>query len=455
MSGRIWLIEDDASLRWVMRRALEEAGHQVREFPDAEGLVEGGDWTTADLLVMDVRLPGGDGLRMLEELAARPGAPPVLLITAYSDLDTAVAAYERGAFEYLPKPFDLDEFLALVEKGLAGRPRAPSRPDPGHGSGLIGRSPAMQEVFRTVGRLARSEVSTLITGESGTGKELVARALHQHSPRGQGPFVPVNTAAVPRDLLESELFGHERGAFTGAVERRRGRFELAAGGSLFLDEIGDMPLELQTRLLRVLAEQEFYRVGGLQAQRADVRILAATHQDLDRLVAAGRFREDLLHRLDVIRLRVPPLRERPGDIPELAEAFLARAAVETGLPVRHLSAAALEDLQARSWPGNVRELENFCRRITVMAPGEAVDRRDLPASGGDAEPEDWTEAAVRWAERQASSPESAIGRQAVDRLERRLIRWALDRSNGHRQQAARLLGWGRNTLTRKIRNHGL
>ena len=455
MSARIWVIEDDASLRWVMRQALEQAGHQVREFADAEALVEEDIRFQADLLIMDVRLPGRDGLDVLQDWVANDGAPPVLMITAYSDLDTAVAAYERGAFEYLPKPFDLEDFLALVEKGLAGRPTGADRSDPSPRSGLIGRSPALQEVFRTIGRLARSEVSTLITGESGTGKELVARALHQHSPRRQGPFVAVNTAAVPRDLLESELFGHERGAFTGAVERRRGRFELAAGGSLFLDEIGDMPLELQTRLLRVLAEQEFYRVGGLQPRRADVRILAATHQDLDRLVAEGRFRDDLLHRLDVIRLRIPPLRERPEDIPELAEAFLERAAAETGLAPRRLSPRALQELQGRRWPGNVRELENFCRRITVMAPSEEVDRGDLPLNSSHVETEDWAEAAVQWAEQHACSPDAGIGREAIDRLEHRLIRWALERSNGHRQKAARLLGWGRNTLTRKIRKLGL
>ena len=455
MSGTVWIVEDDRSLRWVMRRALQDVGYAVREFPDAEHLEA--DWSDdrPDLLVLDVRLPGRDGLDMLAELSARTDSPPVLLITAHSDLDTAVAAYERGAFEYLPKPFDLDEFLALVEKGLVRQ--APARtdaPEPPR-SGLLGRSSAMQRLFRSIGRLARSEVATLITGESGTGKELVARALHRHSPRGQGPFVAVNTAAIPRELLESELFGHERGAFTGAVERRRGRFEQAEGGTLFLDEIGDMPLELQTRLLRVLAEQEYFRVGGLQPRRADVRILAATHQDLEALVAEGRFREDLFHRLDVIRLHVPPLRERAEDIPELAEEFLSRAAAETGLTPRKLAPEALETLKARSWPGNVRELENFCRRITVMAPSEWVQRDDLPGHAPESVDEAWTEAAVRWAEAEAARRDSGLGREAVEQLEKRLIRWALERSGGHRQQAAQLLGWGRNTLTRKIHAYGL
>ncbi len=456
-SHHVWIVEDDRSLRWVMARALDAQGVAVTEFPDAERFADALEDARPDLVVMDVRLPGQDGLSALGRLSERFPDLPVVVTTAQSDLATAVQAYDQGAFDYLPKPFDIDEFTALIKRGLeqpASRESA-SEPEPSRQPALIGRSPAMQQLFRTIGRLSQSEVGVLITGESGSGKELVARALHHHSPRASGPFVAINTAAVPRELLESELFGHERGAFTGAVDRRTGRFEQADGGTLFLDEIGDMPLELQTRLLRVLAEREFYRVGAHQARRADVRVLAATHQDLEQRIAEGGFREDLYHRLNVIRLNVPPLRQRPEDIPDLAEHFLALSARETGLAPRQLTDSALRELQSRPWPGNVRELMNLCRRITVMSPARTVGPEDLPESQSGENTQDWTEAAARWVAARHADGEERLAALATEALERRLIQWALEQSGGRRQEAARLLGWGRNTLTRKLRAHGM
>ncbi|MCP1728153.1 two-component system nitrogen regulation response regulator GlnG [Natronospira proteinivora] len=458
MSDSVWIVEDDRSLRWVMEEALGEEGHAVRSFADAESFRDALDRETPGLVVMDVRLPGADGLSELDWLAgAKPGLP-VLLITAQTDLDMAVTAYERGAFEYLPKPFDLDEFTALVARGLrAGRGKAPELDRKARaGDALVGESPAMQQVFRTIGRLYQSEMSVLITGQSGTGKELVARALHENSPRARGPFVAVNSAAIPAELLESELFGHEKGAFTGAVARRTGRFEQAQGGTLFLDEIGDMPAALQTRLLRVLSEREYYRVGGREPIQANVRVLAATHQDLGQRVAAGDFREDLFHRLNVIRIHIPPLAERPEDIPRLAEHLLDRAAEETGLPPRRFTPKAIQVLRRRPWPGNVRELMNLCRRVTVMSPTASVDAEGLPApeaiEGTRARGEDWTRGLREWAEQQAQAKASGIAETAREQLEQTLMDWALEKTGGHKQRAAHLLGWGRNTLTRKLRS---
>ncbi|MDQ2069802.1 nitrogen regulation protein NR(I) [Natronospira bacteriovora] len=457
MTQAIWLIEDDRSLRWVMEQALAEAGHEVRAFADLAGVRQALHEEQPAMLVSDVRLPDGDGLTLLEEVAGSHPRLPVLIITAQTDLDMAVRAYERGAFEYLPKPFDIDEFIALIQRGLSA-PQTVSDRDGDASSGaagprLVGESPAMQAVFRTIGRLSRSEMSVLITGESGTGKELVARALHDNSPRAGGPFVAVNSAAIPPELLESELFGHERGAFTGAVARRSGRFEQAHGGTLFLDEIGDMPVALQTRLLRVLSEREYYRVGGHEPVQADVRILAATHQDLARQVSEGHFREDLYHRLNVIRIQIPPLRERTEDIPRLAEHLLARAAEETGLAPRRFTAGALKALRQRRWSGNVRELMNLCRRVTVMSSGSRVDARALPEEEAPfSQDGDWLARLREWADAAAGRGEGDIAVHAVAALERTLMDWALDQSQGHRQDAARLLGWGRNTLTRKLRD---
>ncbi|MBV8495340.1 MAG: nitrogen regulation protein NR(I), partial [Gammaproteobacteria bacterium] len=364
---RVWLVDDDASIRWVLERALRNGGMTPRAFEAAEGALDALRRDAPDVLITDIRMPGSSGLELLRRIRDARPALPVIVMTAHSDLGNAVSAYEGGAFEYLPKPFDIDEAVALVRRAAGGVPQdlsaaaaAPRIPE------LLGTAPAMQQVFRAIGRLARSSVTVLITGESGTGKELVARALHEHSPRSGAPFVALNTAAIPADLLESELFGHERGAFTGAESQRRGRFEQADGGTLFLDEIGDMSLPLQTRLLRVLAEGEFYRVGGQTAVRVDVRVIAATHQDLEERVARGLFREDLYHRVNVIRIELPPLRARAEDIPALLTHYLAVAARELGVEAKALSPAALARLARHDWPGNVRELVNLCRRLSVL-----------------------------------------------------------------------------------------
>jgi two-component system nitrogen regulation response regulator GlnG len=456
---RVWLVDDDASIRWVLERALRNDGMTPRAFDAAEPALDALRRDTPDVLITDIRMPGASGLELLRRIRDARPALPVIVMTAHSDLGSAVSAYEGGAFEYLPKPFDIDQAVALVRRAAhgafsngpdaAGAPRIPE---------LLGRAPAMQQVFRAIGRLARSSVTVLITGESGTGKELVARALHQHSPRAGRTFVALNTAAIPADLLESELFGHERGAFTGADSQRRGRFEQADGGTLFLDEIGDMTLALQTRLLRVLAEGEFYRVGGQTPIRVDVRVIAATHQNLEERVARGLFREDLYHRLNVIRIELPPLRARVEDIPDLAVHYMQVAAQELGVEPKTLGPDALARLNLHDWPGNVRELVNLCRRLSVLAPGSEVHVADLPAeltqsvSGRD---DEWAVALNGWAERHAFSGKSPLLDIALPLFERVLIRAALKRTQGHRQEAARLLGWGRNTLTRKLKEHDM
>ena len=455
---RIWVIDDDPSMLWVLERALARAGmvgEAVGRGTQALGALEE---RAPDAVVTDVRMPDLDGLSLTERIRRIHPELPVLVMTAHSDLDTTVAAFEGGAFDYLAKPFDLDEAVELVRRACAGGHTDDTTDGPAPDTDpIIGRAPAMQSLFRTIGRLARAPITVLITGESGTGKELVAQALHRHSPRAHGPFVALNTAAIPRELLESELFGHEKGAFTGADSQRQGRFEQADGGTLFLDEIGDMPAELQTRLLRVLSSGSFHRVGGATPCEVDVRILAATHQDLERRVARGEFREDLFHRLNVVRLPVPALRERREDIPLLAAHFLERAATELGVERKRLTAAAERQLAALDWPGNVRELENVCRWLTVMAAGREIHVDDLPRElrGGDAADEDWERALEQWARGQLAGGAEGIADAVLPRLERILIRLALERSGGHRQEAARLLGWGRNTLTRKIQALGL
>ena len=456
----VWIIDDDASMLWVLERALKGAGMGVRTFERGDSALTALDGAVPDAVITDVRMPGIDGLSLAERMrSARPGLP-VLVMTAHSDLDTTVAAFEGGAFDYLAKPFDLDEAVELVRRACtpakteAGRADAAANAD--DANQIIGQAPAMQTLFRTIGRLALAPITVLITGESGTGKERVAQALHRHSPRARGPFIALNTAAIPRDLLESELFGHEKGAFTGAEGRRQGRFEQADGGTLFLDEIGDMPAELQTRLLRVLSEGVFYRVGGATPCRVDVRILAATHQDLERRVERGDFREDLYHRLNVVRLPVPALRERREDIPLLAAHFLGQAAEELGMERKRLTPAVEDRLMALDWPGNVRQLENVCRWLTVMAAGNEVHLDDLPVELQGEKPtaaSDWEHALANWARAELAAGNSGLGESAARRLEGILIREALNRSGGHRQEAARLLGWGRNTLTRKIREH--
>ena len=455
----VWIVDDDAGIRWVLERAMEQAGMACRGFDSAPPALEALRTGRPRVLVTDIRMPGPDGLDLLAQLQAQWPELPVIVITAHSDLDSAVAAYQGGAFEYLPKPFDIDQAVELVRRAAADRggsgDTGPAPPLPS----LIGQAPAMQDVFRAIGRLSGSSMTVLITGESGTGKELVARALHQHSPRAARSFVALNTAAIPSELLESELFGHEKGAFTGAESRRTGRFEQADGGTLFLDEIGDMSAALQTRLLRVLAEGEFYRVGGQVPVRVDVRVIAATNQDLARGVEEGRFREDLFHRLNVMRIQIPPLRERQEDVPLLLEHYLRKAADELAVTPKTLGPEVLERLTAFDWPGNVRQLVNICRRLTVVAPGREIRLSDLPAELEVAAPGEralsWPEALARWAGQRLDADGAPLLETALPEFERTLIRVAMARSGGHRQEAARLLGWGRNTLARKIRELGL
>ena len=457
----VWLVDDDASIRWVLERALRNGGMAPRAFEAAEPALDALRRESPDVLITDIRMPGQSGLELLRKIRDARPALPVIVMTAHSDLGSAVSAYEGGAFEYLPKPFDIDQAVALVRRAananLQGAGDAGATP---HIPELLGRAPAMQQVFRAIGRLARSSVTVLVTGESGTGKELVARALHDHSPRAGKPFIALNTSAIPADLLESELFGHEKGAFTGADAQRRGRFEQADGGTLFLDEIGDMSTPLQTRLLRVLAEGEFYRVGGQTPIRVDVRVIAATHQDLQDRVTRGLFREDLYHRLNVIRVELPPLRARAEDIPDLLDHYLKVAARELGVEPKMLAKDAEAALAAYGWPGNVRELVNLCRRLSVLAPGSEVHLEDLPAelaAAGAVDPvdADWAKALAGWADRQVMSGKRPLLDEALPEFERVLIRAALKRTQGHRQEAAKLLGWGRNTLTRKLKELGM
>ena len=454
---RVWVIDDDRSIRWVLERALRKAEMHVTCFSNGVGVMEALEREHPDAILSDIRMPGIDGLDLLHQVTARYPGLPVIIMTAHSDLDSAVSAFHGGAFEYLPKPFDIDEAVAQVTRACR-RVRTDTveeapvldRPE------IIGEAGSMQEVFRAVGRLARSNITVLINGESGTGKELVARALHRHSPRSERPFIALNMAAIPRDLLESELFGHERGAFTGAQARREGRFEQADRGTLFLDEIGDMPAELQTRLLRVLSDGEFYRVGGTAPIRVDVRIIAATHQNLDELVRQGRFREDLFHRLNVIRIHLPALRDRREDIPLLMRHFLAQAARELGCETKVLEQSAQEQLQRLDWPGNVRQLENTARWLTVMASGKEVHADDLPPelSATTYQPErdePWEAVFRRWTRHSLKRGDTNILDTALPAFETILIQTALEHTGGRRQDAARLLGWGRNTLTRKIK----
>ena len=454
----VWVVDDDQSVRWVLEKALKQANMHGRGFERAEHLLEAIDDETPDVLITDVKMPGMSGLTLLERINRRCPDLPVIVITAHSDLENAVAAYKGGAFEYLPKPFDIDEAIELVRK--AARSNGHSEDDAADVStaisSLIGQAPAMQEVFRSIGRLAGSSMTVLITGESGTGKELVARALHEHSPRANKPFIALNTSAIASELLESELFGHEKGAFTGAESRRIGRFEQANGGTLFLDEIGDMSPALQTRLLRVLAESEFYRVGGQTSIKVDVRVIAATNQDLARAVKEARFREDLFHRLNVIRINTPPLRQRREDIPLLFRHYLSRAAEELGAVGKSIDSDAMDLLRNYDWPGNVRQLVNTTRRLTVTAPGSMITVEDIPSEIGGSDvgrkvTADWTRSLATWAEQQIENRDQPLIDAALPEFEKTLIQIAMSQTNGHRQEAAKLLGWGRNTLTRKMK----
>ena len=460
-SNKICVIDDDRSIRFVLEKALEKAGMQVVSYASADSALQAIAMEEPAVVITDIRMPGMDGLELLERINQQFPELPVIIMTAHSDLDSAVSAYKGGAFEYLPKPFDIDAAVALVNRALDVRSEQPSAavslearkavPE------IIGKAPAMQEVFRAIGRLSNSNATVLINGESGTGKELVALALHRHSARAGKPFVALNMAAIPRDLLESELFGHERGAFTGAQSSRSGRFEQANGGTLMLDEIGDMPAELQTRLLRVLADGEFYPVGAHTSKQVDVRIIAATHQDLEQRVRDGKFREDLFHRLNVIRIKIPSLRERLEDIPLLMDHFLEQAGRELEVEPKVITRDVENFLSSLAWPGNVRQLENLCRWLTVMAPGQEIRREDLPddlqesAADSAAAATDWQSLLRQWAAMQLASGKTPLLDEAQPAFERILIDAALQHTGGRRQDAARLLGWGRNTLTRKLK----
>ncbi len=468
LAENIWIADDDRSIRWVLERALQKADIEVRSFESADQLIAALRNHQPDALMTDIRMPGTDGLHLLERMQREYPDIPVIIMTAHSDLESAVSAYQGGAFEYLPKPFDVNEAVDLVRRACKMRhereaDKAAAQHEVGllGGRDIIGHAPAMQEVFRAIGRLSKSSITVLITGESGTGKELVAKALHTHSPRASKPFIALNTAAIPRELLESELFGHEKGAFTGAYAQRKGRFEQADGGTLFLDEIGDMPAELQTRLLRVLAEGTFYRVGGHTPVKVDVRIIAATHQNLEELVHKGSFREDLFHRLNVIRIHNPPLRERREDIPLLLNHFLRRAAEELQVEVKTLSGKVTEHLQSLPWNGNVRQLENTCRWLTVMASGREIVMDDLPAelletdSGKTEIPGSWEKALAQYADFKLNKGANNLLGELNPVFERILLQAALKKTGGRKIEAAELLGWGRNTLTRKLKELGL
>jgi len=457
---RVWIIDDDRSIRWVLEKALLGADIKTRSFESGDSAVRQLEREVPDAIITDIRMPGMDGLELLGDLHERYPDMPIIIMTAHSDLDSAVSAYQGGAFEYLPKPFDLDEAVAVTQRALAQaqerKTQAASEPPEETNTEIIGEAPAMQEVFRAIGRLAHSNITVLINGQSGTGKELVAQALHRHSPRKHQPFIALNMAAIPKDLMESELFGHEKGAFTGAAAQRQGRFEQANGGTLFLDEIGDMPAETQTRLLRVLADSEFYRVGGHTPVKVDVRIIAATHQNLESLVNDGGFREDLFHRLNVIRIHIPRLAERREDIPKLAQFFLQKAARELDVDTKVLLPETEEFLCSLPWPGNVRQLENSCRWITVMASGREVHLEDLPpelmqSNSQTAPADDWEKALRHWADQALARGQHQILSQAVPCFERALIETALKYTAGRKRDAANLLGWGRNTLTRKLK----
>ena len=456
----IWVVDDDRSIRWVLEKAFSKADMDVRTFEEADSLLRALERSQPDAIISDVRMPGMDGLTLLDKIHKKHPDLPVIIITAHSDLDSAVSAYQGGAYEYLPKPFDVDEAVELTRRAVKHYQEASNVKENIAEAELeteiIGEAASMQEVFRAIGRLSRSNITVLINGESGTGKELVAAALHRHSPRADNAFIALNMAAIQRDLLESELFGHEKGAFTGAQALRKGRFEQADGGTLFLDEIGDMPAELQTRLLRVLSDGEFYRVGGHSPIKVDVRIIAATHQDLEKRVEDGDFREDLFHRLNVIRIHIPALRERSEDIGLLAKSFLQAAATELDMETKSLDSESLEYLKKLEWRGNVRQLQNTCRWLTVMAPGQEVHIDDLPPELLNKEAKiqisgDWIKMLKGWAEQQLANGEKDLFDKATPEFERVMIQTALSSAGGRRQDAARLLGCGRNTLTRKIK----
>lgn len=471
VADKVWIIDDDKSIRWVLDKALKKAAIDSRSFSSGKSLLEALQHDVPDALLTDIRMPEMDGLELLAKVQRQHPTLPIIVMTAHSDLESAVSAFHGGAFEYLPKPFDIKEVVDIVQRACIHSREQQTREPAENAEQLeatpeiIGAAPAMQEVFRAIGRLARSNITVLINGESGTGKELVAKALHRHSPRTQKPFIALNMAAIPKDLMESELFGHEKGAFTGAQARRAGRFEQADKGTLFLDEIGDMPAELQTRLLRVLADGEYYPVGATSSVKVDVRIIAATHQNLENLVAEGRFREDLFHRLNVIRIHIPPLRERVQDIGLLMRHFLTQAAGELNTEIKILRPETEAFLMTLPWPGNVRQLENTCRWLTVMASGREIYLNDLPQEmhqiGADknselvGKGEDWQALLYKVVEQQLITQKAEIAKEIIANVESILIKAALAHTAGKRYEAALLLGYGRNTLTRKIQELNL
>ncbi len=461
ITEQVWIVDDDSSIRWVLEKAFTKANITSASFESASNLLIALDHDRPEVIISDIRMPDIDGMSLLNSISKDHPNIPVIIMTAHSDLDSAVNAYKGGAFEYLPKPFDMDEAVTLVNRALTHAREQNAKNQKKEvaplAAGLIGEAPAMQEVFRAIGRLSRSSISVLINGESGTGKELVAHALHSHSPRSHAPFIPLNMAAIPKDLIESELFGHEKGAFTGANSVRQGRFEQAHGGTLFLDEIGDMPLEIQTRLLRVLSDGQFYRVGGHSPVQVDVRIIAATHQNLEDRVNNSEFREDLFHRLNVIRIQLPSLRERKEDIAQLSQHFLKQAANELSVEPKSVSKKAAAFLQQCQWPGNVRQLENICRFLTVMASGQEILLEDLPSELTvktiqiNSQASSWQAALSDWMDQELAQGHSAILDTATPEFEKIMLERALLYTQGHKQDAAKKLGWGRNTLTRKLK----
>jgi len=457
----VWIVDDDHAIRWVLTKALSQVDIPSESFETGNALLEALADSKPAAIISDIRMPGIDGLNLLSEIHARHPELPVIIMTAHSDLDSAVASYQGGAFEYLPKPFDINAATSIIKRALThSREQAAAKQQPQAHSGgeIIGEAPAMQEVFRAIGRLSHSDINVLINGASGTGKELVAAALHQHSPRANRPFIALNMAAIPNDLIESELFGHEKGAFTGATSQRKGRFEQAHGGTLFLDEIGDMPADTQTRLLRVLADGEFYRIGGHTPVRVDVRIIAATHQDLEQLVSQHRFREDLFHRLNVIRIHLPALKDRREDIPTLTNHFLNKAALELQMEPKIIAPETEQLLCALEWPGNIRQLENTCHWLTVMASGRELQPSDLPpelqALPTNIDSSDtWEQALAHWTQSQLDQGTAQPGllNKAFLSFEKVMMTAALQHTHGRKGEAAKLLGWGRNTLTRKLK----
>ncbi len=459
-SSKAWIIDDDQSIRWVLEKALSKSGFETTCFSEATTMLETLEQQQPNVIISDIRMPGMNGLELLEKVHHDHPTLPVIIITAHSDLDTTVAAYQGGAFEYLPKPFDVNDVIEQTKRACESLTTHHDEPELLPTAGIIGDSAPMQDLFRTIGRLSNSSIDVLINGESGTGKELVAHALHTHSPRADQPFIALNVAAIPADLMESELFGHEKGAFTGAQEQRTGRFEQANGGTLFLDEIGDMPAELQTRLLRVLSEGIFYRVGGHEQVVVDVRIIAATHQNLEQRVEKGQFREDLFHRLNVIRIKLPPLRERSDDIPALAQHFMTKSASRLEVDTKTINRATLDILTTLEWPGNVRQLENACHWLTAMSASNEIRPEDLPddirdSEGVSSRSINWETQLNAWARQQLADNQTDLINNAQEKLESVLISAALESAGGKRTEAARLLGWGRNTLTRKIQSLGL